>query len=118
MAIENAGDNHDAAAVISKMADAGNKQALAVMGLFFAWYGRFTADVCVTFCPDEIYLTSGIVLKNLPLLCAPSMLDVFVTSYTRKARLAHIPKATPLKVILDADCGFHGCAEAANILLQ
>lgn len=87
------------------------------MGLFFAWYGRFIADAAVIFCPDVIYLTGGIILKNMKLLEKPWMMDTFIKNFKRKARLSHIPEATELKVILDGDCGLLGCVEAINILL-
>ena len=66
--MEGASPDKDLSSVISHEAIAGNKQAIALMGLFFAWYGRFVADAAVVFCPNTIYLTGGIILKNLSLL--------------------------------------------------
>lgn len=51
----------DISAIVSKKALAGDPQCLALMALFFAWYGRYTADAAVTFCPKTIYLTGGII---------------------------------------------------------
>lgn len=108
----------DASAVVSKKALAGDPQCLALMALFFAWYGRFAADAAVTFAPKTIYLTGGIILKNMKLLEKKEFLAVFMNNYFRKARLAHIPATTELKIILDGDCGLLGCVEAIDILLK
>lgn len=54
------------------------------MGLFFAWYGRFAGDVARQMSPETLYLTGGIILKNLQLLKKPWIKYAFLSNFLKE----------------------------------
>lgn len=83
------------------------------MAIFFAWYGRYAADATVLFTPHTVYITGGIIIKNLNIFLK-TMKDIFLDNFNRKGRVSNVPKCTEVKIILNDQCGLLGCKEACS----
>ncbi|CAL6042254.1 Glucokinase [Hexamita inflata] len=107
----------DIAYQVSSKALEGNEVARLVMGIFFYWYGRTIADHIVTFLPKHVYVTGGIIVKNLKLVTQDELIKgIFHKAIERKGRMGVITKGVPISVILSGDVGLLGCSAAINSL--
>lgn len=70
------------------------------MAIFFAWYGRYASDATVLFSPQTVYITGGIIIKNLNIFYN-TLKDVFLDNFNRKGRVSDVTKCTEIKIILN-----------------
>lgn len=103
----------DLAFRVSREAHRGNPVARLLMGIFFYWYGKAIADQIVTFCPKDMYLTGGIILKNIELVTNDSFVkNCLHRAIERKGRMGVITKSVSIKIILEQDVGLLGASRA------
>jgi glucokinase len=95
---------------LSQLAAAGNEDALAVMNLFFKYYGAEAGSLCLkTMATGGLYICGGIAAKNVDLLLS----SPFFAAMNAKGRFSSLVEKIPVHLVTDPDSAVKGAAAFA-----
>lgn len=95
---------------LSDLAVGGDEDALAVMNLFFKYYGAEAGNLCLkTMATGGLYICGGIAAKNIELLVK----SPFFKAMNSKGRFQSLIEKIPVHLITDPDSAVKGAAAFA-----